>query len=418
MFLKRLETVGFKSFAERIQVEFVPGVTAVVGPNGSGKSNIIDAIRWVLGEQSARSLRGKRMEDIIFQGSDTRNSLNFAEVSLVLNNEDEELPIDYYEVNIKRRVYRSGESEFFINKQSCRLKDIVDLFMDTGLGRESFSIIGQGKIDEIISSKAEDRRAIFEEAAGVLKYKQRKNQAQFKLTETADNLDRVEDIINEIEQQMKPLKKQAAIAKQYKERKAQLKKVEISLLVTEIEQLQREWQELLTKIEKDKLIEVEKKTTIQQKEAELTKNRNEVDKIDQEITLLQQKLLQLTEQLEQDEGKRNVLKERFKHLEENKQKLLNEKDIQNQRMEQTKQLKETEQERLLAVKETIQEITKKIKRLEQNLFHGLDIVKEEIEDLKSDFIEYLNEQAVLQNEQQSIIKQLKQSDNQDRKSDV
>src|SRR5690625_2015665 len=155
MFLKRLETIGFKSFAERITVEFVSGITAVVGPNGSGKSNVIDAIRWVLGEQSARSIRGQRMEDIIFQGSDTRNPLNFAEVSLTLNNETGYLPIDFKEVNVTRRVYRSGESEFFINKQSCRLKDIVDLFTDTGLGRESFSIIGQGKIDEILNSKAE-----------------------------------------------------------------------------------------------------------------------------------------------------------------------------------------------------------------------------------------------------------------------
>src|SRR5690625_3638932 len=188
MYLKQLESVGFKSFAERIQIDFVPGITAVVGPNGSGKSNIIDAIRWVMGEQSAKSLRGQKMEDIIFQGSDTRKALNFAEVSIILNNEDKQLPIDYQEVNVTRRVYRSGESEFFINKQACRLKDIVDLFMDTGLGRESFSIIGQGKIDEILSSKAEERRVIFEEAAGGLKYKHRKNEAQFKLTETTDNL--------------------------------------------------------------------------------------------------------------------------------------------------------------------------------------------------------------------------------------
>ena len=143
MFLKRLETIGFKSFAERITIEFVPGITTIVGPNGSGKSNVIDAIRWVLGEQSARSLRGQRMEDVIFQGSETRNPLNFAEVSLILNNESGELPIEYQEVKVTRRVYRSGESEFLINKQPCRLKDIVDLFTDTGLGRESFSIIGQ-----------------------------------------------------------------------------------------------------------------------------------------------------------------------------------------------------------------------------------------------------------------------------------
>lgn len=174
MFLKRLELVGFKSFAERISVDFVPGVTAVVGPNGSGKSNITDAIRWVLGEQSAKSLRGGKMEDIIFAGSDTRKPLNFAEVSLTLENEDHFLPIDYNEVCIIRRMYRSGESEYFINKQPCRLKDIVDLLMDTGFGRDSFSIISQGKVEEILNSKSEERRTIFEEAAGVLKYKTRK----------------------------------------------------------------------------------------------------------------------------------------------------------------------------------------------------------------------------------------------------
>ncbi len=174
MHLKRLESVGFKSFAERISVDFVPGVTAVVGPNGSGKSNITDAIRWVLGEQSMKSLRGSKMEDIIFQGSDSRSPLNIAEVTLVLDNKDQRVPLDYEEVSVTRRVYRSGESEFYINKQACRLKDIVDLFIDSGLGREAFSIISQGRVEEILSSKAEERRVIFEEAAGVLKYKQRK----------------------------------------------------------------------------------------------------------------------------------------------------------------------------------------------------------------------------------------------------
>src|SRR5690625_1075694 len=217
MFLNRLEVFRFKSFAERIHIDFVSGITAVVGPNGSGKSNIIDAVRWVLGEQSAKSLRGQKMEDIIFQGSDTRNPLNFAEVALIVNNEAGQLSIDYQEVSVTRRVYRSGEREFLINNRACRLKDIIDLFMDTGLGRESFSIIGQGKMDEILSSKAEERRAVFEEAAGVLKYKQRKMKAEFKLVETADNLDRVEDIIHEINQQLGPVSKQAEVAKQYKE---------------------------------------------------------------------------------------------------------------------------------------------------------------------------------------------------------
>lgn len=174
MFLKQLDIVGFKSFAERVTVDFVTGVTAVVGPNGSGKSNITDAIRWVLGEQSAKSLRGVKMGDVIFAGSDTRKPLNYAEVTLTLDNHDQFLPLDYSEVSVTRRVFRSGDSEYLINKQPCRLKDIVELFMDSGLGREAFSIISQGRVEEILNSKPEERRTIFEEAAGVLKYKTRK----------------------------------------------------------------------------------------------------------------------------------------------------------------------------------------------------------------------------------------------------
>src|SRR5690554_2075873 len=163
LFLKRLDLVGFKSFADRLSIDFVQGITAVVGPNGSGKSNISDAIRWVLGEQSAKNLRGARMEDIIFSGSESRKPLNMAEISLVLDNSDQHLAIDYSEVAVTRRVYRSGESEYLINKQPCRLRDIVDLFMDSGLGKEAFSIIGQGRVEEILSSKSEERRMIFEE---------------------------------------------------------------------------------------------------------------------------------------------------------------------------------------------------------------------------------------------------------------
>ena len=408
MFLKRLETVGFKSFAERIQVEFVPGVTAVVGPNGSGKSNIIDAIRWVLGEQSAKSLRGQKMEDIIFQGSDTRNPLNFAEVSLILNNESEQLPIDYQEVNITRRVYRSGESEFFINKQACRLKDIIDLFMDTGLGRDSFSIIGQGKIDEILSSKAEDRRAIFEEAAGVLKYKQRKNKAVFKLSETEDNLNRVEDIIYEIKQQLDPLKEQAEVAKKYQEKRAQLEKEEVALLVTEIEHLNEKWQSLLEKIEEDQLREIKEKTAIQEREARLTKERQSIETIDQQISSLQNELITMTEQIEQLDGKRKVSKERLKHVQENRKKLLRDQHELQVKTKQTKETLQNEQNELDIVKETIRSLKNSIKQLETKLFHGLDLVQDEIEDLKSDYIEYLNEQAVLQNEKQTILKQQEQ----------
>ncbi len=206
MFLKRLDVIGFKSFADRVSIDFVPGVTAVVGPNGSGKSNITDAIRWVLGEQSVKSLRGAKMEDVIFAGSDSRKPLNVAEVTITLDNEDGFLPLEYQEVSVTRRVYRSGESEFFINRQPCRLKDIVDLFLDSGLGKEAFSIIGQGRVEEILSSKPEERRTIFEEAAGVLKYKLRKKKAETKLAETQDNLQRVNDILHELGQQLEPLR--------------------------------------------------------------------------------------------------------------------------------------------------------------------------------------------------------------------
>lgn len=408
MFLKRLETVGFKSFAERVTIDFVSGVTAVVGPNGSGKSNVIDAVRWVLGEQSAKSLRGQRMEDIIFQGSDTRSPLNFAEVTLVLNNQEKKLPIDYNEVSITRRVYRSGESDFLINQQSCRLKDIVDLFMDTGLGRESFSIIGQGKIDEILSSKAEERRVIFEEAAGVLKYKQRKNKAQFKLEETKENLNRVEDIIYEIEQQSEPLKEQADIAKKYKAKRAALKQVEIALLITEIEQLNTKWRALLKAVEEERMQEIKQKTVIQEREANVTQDQQRLHELDQDLTEIQQNLLSATERVEQYEGKRNVYYERLKYENENRVKLKNDRAIVDARMTETKQLLQTEKQTFSEVSETIQNLKETVKQMETEMTSGHEKLIADIDNLKSDYIEYLNEKAVLQNEEQSIARQLRQ----------
>src|SRR5690625_2469722 len=344
-------------------------------------------MRWVMGEQSAKSLRGQKMEDIIFQGSESRNSLNFAEVSLILNNKNGKLPIDYQEVNVTRRVFRSGESEFFINKQACRLKDIIDLFMDTGLGRESFSIIGQGKIDEILSSKAEERRAVFEEAAGVLKYKQRKNKAEYKLLETADNLDRVEDIIHEINQQLGPLSKQAEVAKQYKERRAVLKEIEIALFITEINELHTEWRSLLQSIEQDQLEEVKEKTRLQEKEAAVEKERQLLQRVDEEISTLQQDLLKMTEQVEQFEGERNLFKERFKHMQENKQKIqADESTLKNQQSLLREQLVD-EQVLLATMTQTIEQLSSQMNRLKNQLAHGIDAVEEEVEDLKSDYIE-------------------------------
>ena len=197
MHLKRLEILGFKSFADKVEILFQPGITAVVGPNGCGKSNIADALRWSLGEQSIRTLRGMKMDDIIFAGSDVRKPLGLAEVEIVLDNADGFLPVEFSEISVARRLYRSGESEFLINKSSVRLRDIQELFLDTGLGKEAYSVIGQGKIDAILSAKAEERRAIFEEAAGVVKYKLRKAAAMRRLEETEANLVRVMDLLTE-----------------------------------------------------------------------------------------------------------------------------------------------------------------------------------------------------------------------------
>ena len=181
MYLKKLELQGFKSFADKTVLEFMPGITTVIGPNGSGKSNISDAIRWVLGEQSMKSLRGSKTEDVIFAGTQSRKSVGFAEVSMVMDNSDQKLPIEYNEVTITRKIYRSGESGYFINKTPCRLKDVLELFMDTGIGKDGYSIIGQGKIDEILSNKSDERRHIFEEAAGIVKYRVRKQETEKKL---------------------------------------------------------------------------------------------------------------------------------------------------------------------------------------------------------------------------------------------
>lgn len=237
MYLKSVEMQGFKSFADKIYLDFNPGITAIVGPNGSGKSNIADAIRWVMGEQSVRSLRGSRMEDVIFSGTEVRKPYGFAEVSLVLDNSEHIFPVDYEEVTVTRRVYRSGEGEYFINRNACRLKDIHELFMDTGLGREGYSIVGQGKIDEILSNKSEDRRRIFEEAAGITKYKYRKNEAEKKLERTNDNLTRVTDIMRELEGQLEPLRNQSEKAKKYLNIREELKSVEVSASVKTIEKL-------------------------------------------------------------------------------------------------------------------------------------------------------------------------------------
>lgn len=243
MHLKTLEIQGFKSFPERTIIEFHQGVTAIIGPNGSGKSNVTDAIRWVLGEQSVRTLRGSRMEDIIFTGTQSRRAMSYAEVSMVIDNHDGKLPIDYSEVSVTRRLYRSGESEYYLNKTLCRLKDITTLFMDTGLGRDGYSIVGQGRVDDILSNRSEDRRKIFEEASGIVKFKTRKEEAERKLENTQQNLLRINDLISELASRLDPLAEQATTARKYLNLRDRLKNLEIALLLENIDQHELKKQE-------------------------------------------------------------------------------------------------------------------------------------------------------------------------------
>ena len=232
MYLKALEIQGFKSFPDKTVLNFGEDITAIVGPNGSGKSNISDAIRWVMGEQSSKSLRGVKMEDVIFGGTETRNQMGFAQVTLVLDNTEHIFPsMEENEVAVTRRYYRSGESEYYINKQSVRLRDVNELFMDTGMGREGYSIIGQGRIDEILSQKSGDRREIFEEAAGIVKYRTRKEESEKRLSNMRDNLSRVEDIIAELESQLEPLEKASETARRYLNLRDELRVLECSAFV-------------------------------------------------------------------------------------------------------------------------------------------------------------------------------------------
>ncbi|MBX9972368.1 chromosome segregation protein SMC [Cytobacillus firmus] len=408
MFLKRLDVIGFKSFAERITVDFVPGVTAVVGPNGSGKSNITDAIRWVLGEQSAKSLRGAKMEDVIFAGSDSRRAQNFAEVTLTLDNGDQGLPIEYSEVSVTRRVYRSGDSEYLINKQTCRLKDIVDLFMDSGLGREAFSIISQGRVEEILNSKAEERRTIFEEAAGVLKYKTRKKKAEGKLSETQDNLNRVNDILHELESQVEPLKIQASIAKDYLQQKEELEKIEVALTVYEIEELHSKWEQLSRQLEQHTEDEMKLSAVIQNKEAKMEELKDHIAAIDESVNDLQDVLLHASEELEKLEGRKEVLKERKKNASQNKDQLHRNMEELSMKITELKEQEEKQSALKGKVKTEAVKLQKALKEKQDQLKLFSENTEEKIESLKSDYIEVLNSQAASRNELQNIDQQLNQ----------
>ncbi len=286
MFLKRIEAQGFKSFADKTNIIFDYNVTGIVGPNGCGKSNISDAIRWVLGEQSAKQLRGNSMADVIFNGSANRKPLNKAEVTLVFDNTNRVFPIEYDEVEFTRVLYRSGETEYQLNKQSCRLKDITNLIMDTGLGRDSLSIISQDKIQDFAKARAEDRRAIFEEAAGVAKYKKRKLESVSKLEKTQDNLNRLEDIINELDIQLGPLKRQANKAEKYREFKERLEKIEVAVIADDLVKLNETIEVIEKNINGFEETRLQSEAQISKNEAAITMKKNEMASLNAEINEL------------------------------------------------------------------------------------------------------------------------------------
>lgn len=311
MHLKNIEIKGFKSFADKINLQFDRGIAAIVGPNGSGKSNIADGTRWVLGEQSIKALRGSRMEDVIFSGTDSRKALGFAEVSVTLDNSDGFLPIEYSEVMVTRRVYRSGESEYYLNKTGCRLRDINELFMDTGIGKEGYSIIGQGRIDEILSSRAEDRRRVFEEAAGIVKYKTRKEEAERKLIKTEGNLLRLGDIIEELQRQIGPLAEQSRIAKAYRSMHDELKGLEISMFIKNIDRLKGQKKVIIDR-SKELQRSIDLKTGLHSRlESDIHILENKTIDIEEELKSAQEKVFKNLNLIESKKGESKVLKQRI-----------------------------------------------------------------------------------------------------------
>ena len=406
MFLKRLEIAGFKSFAEKIHIDFVPGVTAIVGPNGSGKSNIIDAIRWVLGEQSAKSLRGSKMEDVIFAGSDSRRAVNFAEVTLILDNTQNLFPLDYTEISVSRRVFRSGDSAYLLNGQTCRLKDITTLFMDSGLGKEAFSIISQGRVDEILNSRADERRNVFDEAAGVLKYKTHKQQAEHKLFETTDNLDRVLDILKEIDDRLAPLEKEAALAREAANLRSELREADVRLLHYDAATLQQQISEKTTSAKKDEAEYQNIAVILSKREQELHSDKRKLQETEDQLDHLQGELIDKAADAEKWEGRRLLSLEKTRNMEQQIERI-------GQELRTAEQIRKAATVKIHATNEKRQKVQTEIthmssesKQVSTLLNSSLNETEQQIEQLKSDYIERLNEEATVRNEIKHVEERL------------
>ena len=367
MYLKRLELQGFKSFADKTVLEFRKGITGIIGPNGSGKSNISDSIRWVLGEQSMKALRGAKSLDIIFAGTQNRKSLGFAEASLVFDNSDNSLPIEYQEVTVTRKIYRTGETGYYINKTPCRLKDVLELFMDTGIGKDGYSIIGQGKIDEILSNKSEDRRHIFEEAAGIVKYKIRKQESEKKLEQTKLNLLRINDILTEIEANLEPLKMQSEKAKKYLNLREELKNIEVGLFIYNIDK----YKETLNELIKDEEI-MQNQCNEEEEKLEKVKSLKEelketIDNITLQIEEMSNSGFESQKEIEMLNSDINVAKTKITNNTENKERYEKEIEEKNQRIQELDEEIKQKEEKKFNLKENREKFEKELKTKEDEL---------------------------------------------------
>lgn len=400
MYLKRLELKGFKSFPTKTDILFNKGVTSIVGPNGSGKSNISDAVRWVLGEQSIKSLRGDKLEDVIFIGTETKKAMNYCEVELTIDNLDNDMDIDFSEVTIKRRAYRNGESEFYLNNKVCRLKDIKELLLDTGIGKDGYSIVEQGKVDEILSNNPQNRRKIFDEACGISKYRYKKHEAEKNLLNTKENLERIQDIYIEIENQIKPLYNQQLKAKQYKELTEKLKSLEVNSFLRDIETLDNEITEL---VEHSKIIEA----NLKEKEVEKEKVEKEATELDRESRVLDDSIEKaveyinsIKEVLSERDMQINLTNERIKNHKREiyaKQKEYDESDEKLKRYKENLKILESKSvENNLLVKQLETEITK-LEANNSNKKSSIQELNNEIENLKEGIIEILNKKQELSN---------------------
>lgn len=400
MYLKRMELQGFKSFADRTILEFKPGITTVIGPNGSGKSNISDAIRWALGEQSIKSLRGNKSEDIIFAGTQSRKSLGFAEVSLIFDNTDGKLPVEYEEVTVTRRLYRSGETGYYINKAQCRLKDVLELFMDTGIGKDGYSIIGQGKIDEILSNKSEDRRHIFEEAAGIVKYRTRKEESEKKLERAKLNLLRINDILQELENNIDPLKLQAEKAKKFLALREELKNIEVGMFLYNIKSYKEKLVQTMENLDIMNSTYEEAKKVQNENNSKKAKLKLEINELLEKIEKMQNIGFESSTKIEKLKSDINVSDERIKNIGENSQSYANEiKELKEKikELNDEKNQKSGRKESLLANKEKFSNELKEKEEELKKLTSKLSDKELEIENKKKNLEANTDEKYELQN---------------------